>query len=62
MAGMSLDKAIRHGEEKRRPYQGSAAVDASCRHGGSCPYCIRGRQHRNRKRLLAAKQREADCL
>jgi hypothetical protein len=53
---MAFNKAIQHGKERRRPYQGSAAVDASCRHGGSCPRCRRGRQHRNAKRLLAAKQ------
>ena len=41
---MSLDKAIAHGKERRRPYRGSARFDATCRpHGGGhsrpCGYC-----------------------
>lgn len=47
---MSLDKAIRYGKEKRRPYRGSKAVDASCRNHGSCPWCRRNREHRMRDR------------
>lgn len=48
---MSLDKAIKHGKEKRKPYRGSQAVDATCRPGGSCPHCKRGRQHKNKRRM-----------
>lgn len=45
---MSLDKAIKHGKEKRRPYRGSQAFDSTCRpHGGgnrwACPWCERAR-------------------
>lgn len=40
---MSLDKAIAHGKERRKPYRGSARFDGSCRHGGSCPYCKNNR-------------------
>ena len=36
---MALDKAIKYGKEKRKPYRGSKAVFASCRNHGSCPYC-----------------------
>lgn len=36
---MSLDKAIKHGKEKRKEYRGSARFDGSCRCGGSCSYC-----------------------
>ena len=32
---MSLDKAILHGKEKRKPYYGAKAVDPSCRNHGS---------------------------
>lgn len=32
---MSLDKAIQHGKEHRKPYRGAKAVDPYCRnHGG----------------------------
>lgn len=32
---MSLDKRIKHGKEKRKPYRGAKAVDATCRNHGS---------------------------
>ena len=32
---MSLDKAIVHNKEKRRPYYGAKAIDPSCRNHGS---------------------------
>lgn len=57
---MALDKAIEHGKERRKPYYKSKAVDATCRPGGSCPYCQRGRQHKNRKRLAEAQDRMND--
>jgi len=46
---MSLDKAISHGKEHRKRYYGSKTFDSSCRPGGSCPYCISNRTHRNAK-------------
>ena len=36
---MSLDKAIEHGNERRKPYRGSKAIDPSCRNHGGCPWC-----------------------
>ena len=45
---MSLDKAIAHGKEKRRPYHGSKAFDKTCRNHGSCPWCAENRQHKFR--------------
>ena len=50
---MSLDKAIKYGKEKRKPYYGARAVDATCRNHGSCPHCQRGRKYKNLKRGLA---------
>lgn len=47
---MSLEKAIQHGKEKRRPYHGSKAVDRSCRNGGDCPWCEGNRKHKNARR------------
>jgi hypothetical protein len=43
---MSLDKAIAHGKEKRKPYRGAKAVDATCRNHGSCPRCQGNRKHK----------------
>lgn len=48
---MSLDKAIEHGKEKRKPYRGSKAWDYSCRNHGSCSYCVEQRTH-NRNALV----------
>jgi len=46
---MSLEKAIRFGKEKRKPFRGSAAWAGSCRHGGSCGYCQNNRMHATNK-------------
>jgi len=35
---MSLDKAIQHGKEHRKPYHGAKAIDQTCRNHGSCIY------------------------
>jgi hypothetical protein len=51
---MSLDKAIKHGKEKRKPYRRSKAFDASCRNHGGCPHCEGGRQHATKKRKISA--------
>lgn len=48
---MSLDKAIKSGKEKRKPYQGSAKFDRSCRHQGKCGYCRNARTFGFRKLL-----------
>ena len=55
---MSLDKAIAHGKEHRKPYYGSERFDLTCRpHGGKahgnsnqCPYCLSNRIHGTEKR------------
>ena len=36
---MSLDKAIKYGNEKRKPYTKAKAVCRSCRNHGGCPWC-----------------------
>lgn len=46
---MSLDKAIEHGKEKRRPYRGAKSVDVSCRNHGDCEWCKRTRLYQYRK-------------
>lgn len=40
---MSLDKAIKHGKEKRKLYTGVKAKDKTCRNHGSCPRCKKNR-------------------
>jgi len=39
-----LDKAIKHGKEKRKQYYNAKKVDRSCRNHGSCPICSSNRQ------------------
>lgn len=46
---MSLDKAIEHNKEHRKPYYGSKAIDCSCRNHGSCPYCLANRMYATKK-------------
>lgn len=45
---MSLDKAIAHGKEYRKPYRGAKAIDCTCRNHGSCKWCVENRQHKFR--------------
>jgi hypothetical protein len=50
---MSMDKAIRHGKEKRRPYHGSKVFDRSCR-DNTCPFCLGSKLHQQRKAEASA--------
>ena len=43
---MSLDQAIKHGKEKRKPYRGAKACDQWCRNHGRCWICRRNRLHK----------------
>ena len=48
---MSLNKAIEHGKEHRKPYRGSKAFDCTCRNNGTCEWCKDNRLiHDNRDR------------
>jgi len=51
---MSLNKAIKHGKEKREPYRKPKLHDRSCRNHGGCPYCEDNRRFSDRKRRKAA--------
>jgi len=56
---MSLEKAIAHGKEKRKPYRGSKRFDCSCRNHGSCGYCLSNRTLFDKKaRLRVAGQED----
>lgn len=51
---MSLDKAIEHKKEYRKPFTNSKAFDYSCRNHGSCPYCQNNRKHSTMRKQLAS--------
>lgn len=53
---MSLDKAIKYGKEKRKPYTGSNRYFTSCRNHGGCPWCERNRKHKFRDKHPAIKE------
>lgn len=59
---MSLDKAIKHGKEKRKEYFGSKAIDCSCRNHGDCPWCESNRQYSDKKRRNAADEQIREIL
>jgi len=48
---MSLDKAIKHGKEHRKPYTGSKAIDHTCRNYGGCPWCEENRKYKTIKKI-----------
>ena len=48
---MSLEKAIKHGKEKRKPYRNAKEVSKYCRNHGGCSWCEGNRLYKNRKRV-----------
>lgn len=59
---MSLDKAIQHGKEHRKPYRGSKAFDHTCRNHGSCDWCRENRQHKFKmSELRGSDEDEGSC-
>lgn len=46
---MSLNKAILHGKEHRKPYRKSKRFFKDCRNHGCCPYCRDNRLHNRHK-------------
>ena len=57
---MSLEKAIEHGKEHRKPYYKSGRFDRTCRAGGSCGYCQGNRMHSTKIRILIAEDTKED--
>lgn len=53
---MSLDKAIKHGKEHRKPYTGAKAIDCTCRNHGSCEWCKQNRLYQQNKADEASRQ------
>jgi hypothetical protein len=46
-----MNKAIEHGKEHRKQYEGAKAVDKTCRNHGTCLLCSNNRQYKNKKVL-----------
>lgn len=46
---MSLEKAIEHKKEHRKPYRGSKAIDCTCRNHGGCDWCLENRMYARKK-------------
>ena len=53
---MSLDKAIEHNKEHRKPYRGAKACDKSCRNHGGCYYCKDNRLIRTNRLIEKSNQ------
>lgn len=63
ISAMSLDKAIEHGKEKRKPYyQRAQQVDLSCRCHGGCPWCEGNRKHSTKVRIEACEAQEEEDI
>lgn len=58
---MSLEKAIRSGKEKRKPYTGAKAVDATCRNHGGDDWELNNRLHKYRRRSIDSVQQRDAC-
>lgn len=59
---MSLDKAIKHGKEKRKEYHGNKKYDSSCRNHGDCPWCENNRKHKHKKREPIEEKESSDLF
>ena len=62
---MALDKAIKSGKEKRKPFRKAKAVSHTCRNHGSCSYCRGNRLVSNRRlaeRIIALLAERGESL
>ena len=57
---MSLDKAIEHHKEHRKPYRGAKAVDPTCRNHGTCPYCQGKVKYKNKRAKMKWSEEDDD--
>lgn len=53
---MSLDKAIEHVKEHRKPYTGAKSIDRTCRNHGSCDWCKGNGLYQRNKAEEASRQ------
>lgn len=54
---MGLEKAIKSGKEKRKPFVRSKSFDRHCRNNGACEWCRGNRTHNDKKRKMRAEVR-----
>lgn len=59
---MSLDQAILHGHEHRKPYYRSGRFDRTCRPHGGCSWCYGNRMYAEQRRQSEADDRLNDFL
>lgn len=59
---MSMNKAIEHGKEHRRPYHGAKAVDSMCRNHGGCNWCRRNRMYSRYKKMKISEEKIREYL
>lgn len=59
---MSMNKAIEHGKEHRRPYSTPKSLDKTCRNHGSCPHCKNNRMYNSIKTDLHSRQDIDDTI
>jgi len=57
---MSLDKAIAHGKEFRKPYRRGKRYSSNCRNHGSCSHCEGNRLIQTRKLVQKAESELKD--
>ena len=57
---MSLNKAIEHGKEKRKPYRGAKAMCSACCNHGSDDWDLNDRVHKYRKVETSAQEQLKD--
>lgn len=55
---MSLNKAIEHHKEHRKPYRGGKSVDKQCRNHGGCEWCLKNRIYKYEKQKQKADFKE----
>lgn len=56
-----LDKAIKYGKEKRKPYRGSKACDKTCRNHGGCDWCKCNRLYKFKKEEEKTLDKMKEC-
>jgi len=59
---MSLDKAVKHKKEKRKPYYKSKRFDKTCRNHGSCGYCKDNRTKKINEKAKELDKELEDCV
>lgn len=57
---MSLEKAIKYGKERRKPFTHGKAARYSCRNQGSCQWCLENRMINTIRKLSAAKDKDQE--